>query len=209
MQRYRDGELSLEQLMAFAITEDRARQEQVYEIVQSRWQKTPNYIRRLMMETHVEADDPRAVFVEIDAYEAAGGEVIRDLFTEDGGGFLADVALLDRLVVEKLEAIAGEVKAEGWQWVEAYVEFPYDHGMRRVYPRRVELAARDAKRLEKLRAQYEELDERYDEGEEFTEEEEARFAELEVEIQRLIDREHLFDPEVIPRGRAIVTTVMG
>ncbi len=205
MQRYRDGELSLEQLMAFAISEDHARQEQVHEIVQGGWQKTPPTIRRLMMETHVEADDPRAVFVGIDVYEAAGGEVVRDLFTEDGGGFLADVTLLDRLVVEKLEAVATEVKAEGWQWVETHVEFPYDHGMRRVYPQQVELPARDAKRLEKLRAEYEDFDERYDADDEFTEEEEARFAELEVEIQRLLDRQRVFTPEAISRGGAIVT----
>ena len=43
-------------------------------------------------------------------YEAAGGVVMRDLFEHDDGGWLQDPALLDRLVIEKLQAeLAGLV----------------------------------------------------------------------------------------------------
>ena len=52
------------------------------------------------------ASDRRALFVGLDAYEAAGGVVMRDLFQHDDGGWLEDVALLDRLVAEKLKAEA-------------------------------------------------------------------------------------------------------
>ena len=58
-------------------------------------------------------------FVGIDAYEAAGGVVRRDLFDDEQSRFLSDPALLERLAGEKLEALAGAVREEGWKWVEA------------------------------------------------------------------------------------------
>jgi len=93
MQGYRDGGLTLEQLMAFAITEDHAQQEAVFERLSHNRDATT--IRRLLTETHVAATDHRAVFVGVEAYTEAGGTILRDLFTEDRGGYFEDVALLD------------------------------------------------------------------------------------------------------------------
>src|SRR6185295_16923540 len=86
---YRDGELILEQLMAFAITDDQARQEGVYERLS--YGRDASTIRRLLTETHVAATDRRARFVGLEAYIEAGGTILRDLFTEDHGGYLEDV----------------------------------------------------------------------------------------------------------------------
>jgi len=204
MQHYREGEVTLEQLMAFAISEDHARQEYVYEAIQEGWNKQPNHIRRLMMETHVEPDDPRALFAG-EAYIEAGGPVVRDLFSEEDGGYLADVELLDRLVVERLNAVAVEVRAEGWQWVEARLEFPYDHGMRRFYPQHVELSEQDQELLDALRAELETLEERHDAGEELTEAEEARYDELDAEVGQLIERQRAYDPVLMARGGVVVS----
>ena len=60
----------------------------------------------MLTENAVRASDKRALFVGVDAYEAAGGIVLRDLFQSDDGGWLQDVGLLDRLVAEKLEGDA-------------------------------------------------------------------------------------------------------
>ena len=95
--------MTLEQLMAFTVTDDHARQEQVWEAIKDAWSKEPYQIRRMLTETTVRASDKRAVFVGVDAYEAAGGIVLRDLFQSDDGGWLQDPALLDRLVAEKLK----------------------------------------------------------------------------------------------------------
>jgi hypothetical protein len=46
--------------------------------------------RRLLTEGAVRASDRRAQFVGIDAYQAAGGDVMRDLFQQDDGGWLGD-----------------------------------------------------------------------------------------------------------------------
>ena len=67
------------------------------------------------------------MFVGLDAYEAAGGFVLRDLFQQDDGGWLQDPVLLDRLVGEKLKAEAEAIAAEGWKWIEVAVSFPYGH----------------------------------------------------------------------------------
>ena len=81
----------------------------------------------------VRCDDER-VRAAISDYEAAGGSILRDLFEHDGGGWLLDVPLLDRLVTEKLKAEAETIAAEGWKWIEVAVGFPYgyDDGLRQL-----------------------------------------------------------------------------
>lgn len=99
---YAEDGMTLEQLMAFSVTADHARQEQVWENVSRSGYDEPYQIRRLLTENTVRASDRRARFVGLDAYEQAGGGILRDLFEHDDGGWLQDVALLDRLVTEKL-----------------------------------------------------------------------------------------------------------
>ena len=123
---YAEDGMTLEQLMAFTVSEDHARQRQVWDAIKDAWSKEPYQIRRMLTETTVRASDKRAVFVGIEAYETAGGIVMRDLFQSDDGGWLQDVGLLDRLVSEKLKAEAETIAAEGWKWIEVAVSFPYD-----------------------------------------------------------------------------------
>lgn len=153
MAAYRAGELQLEQLMAFAISEDHARQEQVFRDLS--YNRSPGYIRRMMTEHEVEASDRRARYVGVEAYEAAGGPVRRDLFSDDGQGWFEDAALLNRLALEKLAVEAEAVRqAEGWRWAEARLDYPHDHPCRRVYPRSVEIAPEVQSRLAALAEEY-------------------------------------------------------
>jgi ParB family chromosome partitioning protein len=94
--------MTLEQIMAFSITNDHVRQEQVWDTVSRSHSREPYYIRRLLTETAIRSNDRRAVYVGIQAYEAAGGVTMRDLFDQDQGGWLQDPALLEQLVMEKL-----------------------------------------------------------------------------------------------------------
>jgi ParB family transcriptional regulator, chromosome partitioning protein len=75
----------------------------------------------------------QARLVGLEASVAAGGAVMRDLFDEDGGGWLQDAPLLVRLVAERLPAEAETTAAEGWKWVEVAAAFPQGHtrGLRR------------------------------------------------------------------------------
>ena len=130
LQAYEDDEINLDQLMAFCLTDDHERQEQVFDAIQKQWNKGADAIRRMLTEKTVHAGDRRAIFVSADAYKAAGGIIIRDLFDDDEGGYLQDVPLLERLVSEKLAAEAEALKAEGWGWVEAAVDFPVESSPR-------------------------------------------------------------------------------
>jgi ParB family chromosome partitioning protein len=109
--------MTLEQLMAFSVTPDQARQEQVWDNVSSSGYDEPYQIRRMLTENTVRASDRRAQFIGLDAYEQAGDTVMGDLFEHDDGGRLQDVPLLDRLVTEKLRAEAETIAAEGWKWI--------------------------------------------------------------------------------------------
>ena len=110
---YAEDGMTLEQLMAFTVTNDHARQEQVWEALAHTCNTEPYYIRRQLTEGAVRAADKRAQFVGVDAYEAAGGIVMRDLFEHDDGGWLQDPALLDRLVIEKLQARSRDPSRRG------------------------------------------------------------------------------------------------
>jgi ParB family chromosome partitioning protein len=124
---YAEDGMTLDQLMAFTVNADHERQEQVWEALQRSHNKEAYYVRRLLTEGAIRASDKRAQFVGIEAYETAGGDVMRDLFQQDDGGWLQNPALLDRLVAEKLEREADRVRSEGWKWVEVALYFPYGH----------------------------------------------------------------------------------
>lgn len=203
MQVYRDGGLSLDQLMAFAITEDHDRQEQVFDNLS--YNREPWIIRRDLTKMNVEASDRRARFVGADAYVEAGGNIIRDLFTEDRGGYFEDAALLDRLVIDELETIAAEVRAsEGWKWTAVHIDFPHAHGMRRTYPHPVDLSAEDAAAYDTAQEEYDRLTAEYDGYDELPDEVDQRFGELEAEIERIDTKRHAYDADEIGRGGVFV-----
>jgi len=156
MAAYRAGTLALDQLTAFCVSEDQDRQRQVLEQVGPH---TPAYaIRRAMTEAKVSVGDRRARFVGVETYEAAGGPVLRDLFTEDGGGWLEDVVLLDRLVGEKLAGLADEARErEGWKWAEPALDYPDVSAFGRVYPVAVERSEADAAEITALSEEYDRI----------------------------------------------------
>ena len=85
---YAEDGMTLDQLMAFTVSTDHERQDQVWEAVRHSYLKEPHQIRRMLTEGAVRASDKRALFVGVDAYVEAGGTVLRDLFQADDGGWL-------------------------------------------------------------------------------------------------------------------------
>ena len=90
---YAEDAMTLEQVMAFSVCPDHARQEQVWEVLARGQYREVYQIRRMLTEGVVRAADRRAQFVGAKAYEAAGGVILRDLFQHDDGGFWQDPAL--------------------------------------------------------------------------------------------------------------------
>lgn len=123
LQALRDEKISLSQAQAFTVTEDHELQEKILEDRCAEdspaWRSEPDDLREaLTPDDAIKGDDARAVFVGVPAYIDAGGTYTADLFTEGYEGYiLQDEELLDNLVNQRLEAIAGEVRAEGWKEV--------------------------------------------------------------------------------------------
>lgn len=204
---YAEEVMTITQLEAFSVSDDHARQEQVWEAIKNSWSKEPYQIRRMLTEDSVRASDKRAVFVGIDAYEAAGGQALRDLFQSDDGGWLQDAALLDRLVTEKLQVVANEIANEGWKWIEVAASFPYGaaHGLRELGSTPVDLTGEEQATLGALRDEFNRLQAEYEEVDELPDEVDQRFGQLETAIQTLEARPVRFDPIEIARAGVFVS----
>jgi len=208
---YAEDGMTLDQLMAFTVTNDHARQEQVWDAIAHSYNKEPYYIRRQLTEGAVRASDRRALFVGIDDYEAAGGVVMRDLFQDDDGGWLQDPALLDRLVIEKMKATAETIGAEGWRWVAVATDFPYGHttGLRRLVGEAVSLTGEEQQTRDALQAEFDHLGEEFAEADELPDHIDQRLGEIETAIASFDERPVVYDPTEIVRAGTFVSLDSG
>ncbi|GBC54735.1 putative plasmid stabilization protein [Stutzerimonas stutzeri] len=213
MADYRADAVTLEQLMALAITDDHAAQEAAFYDTPE-WQRSPHNLRERLTEREIDAyRHPLVRFVGLDTYEAAGGGVRRDLFAEgDAGVYLTDAALLERLAQDRLAGIAAEVKAEGWAWVDATPGVTHAdlHAFQRAPRERREPTKREAQRIEKLQAKMQKLAEAVDDALDAEDEEKADALQEEGEtmgeqLQALEDGLQDYSPNVKAAAGAIVT----
>ena len=213
MADYRADAVSLDQLMALAITDDHAAQESAFYDAPT-WQRHPSNLRERLTEREIDAyRHPLVRFVGLDVYEQAGGRVRRDLFAEgDAGVYLTDAALLERLVQDKLAGIAAETKAEGWAWVDAAPAATYAdlQAFQRAPRERREPNKREAQRIEKLQAKMQEVAEAVDAAMDADDENKADALQEEGEtlgeqLQALEDGLQDYSPNVKAAAGAIVT----
>lgn len=116
-QAWRDGRFGLEHAKAFAVGGDAAEQAALL-ARPDLGNVSPLEIRRRLTQRAVAASHPSAIFVGAEAYVAAGGTVLEDLFGE--AARFADRALLERLENDKLARISAALRAEeGWGFVVA------------------------------------------------------------------------------------------
>lgn len=204
---YAEDGMTLEQLMAFSVTADHARQEQVWDNVSRSGFDEPYQIRRMLTENTIRASDRRALFVGLAAYELAGGPILRDLFEDDGGGWLQDVPLLDRLVTEKLKTEAEVIAAEGWKWISVAVEFPYGHvgGLRELEGEPVDLTEEERATLDALNSDYAKIEPDYQDADELPDDIDQRLGEIETARSALEARPLVYDPAEIARAGVFIS----
>jgi ParB family chromosome partitioning protein len=204
---YAEEEMTLDQLMAFTVNPDHARHEQVWEALKRHYSKAPHEIRRMLTEGAVRASDKRARFVGHDAYIDAGGDVLRDLFQQDDGGWLQDAGLLDSMVASKLAAEAEAIRAEGWKWIEVDTDFPYGHtfGMRRLHGETVTMSDREAADYQALKAEYDALEAEHAEADELPEDADQRLGEIEEAMEALEARPIKFEEDDFALAGAFVS----
>ena len=213
MADYRADALSLDQLMALAVTDDHAAQEAAFYDVPE-WQRSPAALRQRLTEREIGADHALVRFVGLDAYTAAGGGVRRDLFADDEatGTTLIDAALLERLVRDKLESMAEPVRAEGWAWVEAVPHLsPAERQAFQSAPRqRREPTAKEARRNAVLQGRLDRTDAALEEAYDADDEHKAealhqRREALAAELEAVQSQLNSHAPEVRAMAGAIVT----
>jgi len=149
---YRDGEMNLEQLQAFTLTDDHKLQEKVWNGAQHYQRHAHNLRAALTKGAKHTGSDRAARFVGLDAYEAAGGRVVRDLFGAPDSGYIADEQLMQTLAAGKLEGAAQQLRDEGWSFVKVVPEIgwhvtnPYS----RSKPARRELTKEEQQEIARL-----------------------------------------------------------
>ena len=158
---YRADEIDLEVLKAFAVTADRERQMAVWEQISGQGYRTSAWqVKRLLTEERIPGASAIARFVGVDAYEAAGGTVMRDLFADEHehGVWFEDPVLLEKLATQKLQAAADEL-ATRWKWATAMIEVSWDDTARygRVEPQPGTPTDDERAEIEKLAARYDEI----------------------------------------------------
>lgn len=211
---YRADAVTLDQLMALAITDDHTAQEAAF-YDSPQWQRSPQALREHLTEREIDATrDALARFVGIEAYEAAGGGLRRDLFSDDTRGvFLTDASLLDSLARDKLATTADSVRAEGWAWVETAPRITSAelHGFQHARRNRRTPNKTEAKRIVKLQSRQQAIDDRLnaDDAEDITEEEASVLYEesdkLGAELDTIEQSLLVFAPETLAIAGAIVT----
>jgi ParB family transcriptional regulator, chromosome partitioning protein len=204
---YAEDGMTLEQLMLFSVTSDHARQEHVWENVTRSGYDEPYQIRRTLTETTVRASDRRARFVGLDAYEKAGGGILRDLFEHDDGGWLQDAALLDRLVIEKLTGESEAIAREGWKWISVAVDFPYGHTsqLRQLEGKPADLSTEEQATIDALNAEHAKLEFDYQDADELPDEVDQRLSEIEAALMAFEERAVIYEPTDIARAGVFVS----
>ena len=116
---WKKGDVTLDAARAFCLVEDHGQQEAVYRSMGKPITHAGS-VRARLMDGRVRTSDRLAVFVGRDAYEAAGGKLVRDLFDADAV-FIDNPALLTKLAEDKLGDSRASWLQEAWSWVEVHL----------------------------------------------------------------------------------------
>jgi len=191
----REGEISLDIAKLFAGCPDVARQERVFKAIDERGQFSAYYVKQMLHEGAVSASDDLVRFVTIDAYEAAGGAVEKDLFSDEVR--LGDVELLYRVRDEKLQREVERLTGEGWSWVEAHEGYSYEimNGFTRIYGAVVEKTEAEQAEIEQLGKELEALEQASPAEDEWSAEEWNRYEEAEARLSELRMIKRVFTTE--------------
>lgn len=155
---YRKAEITLDVARAFCLTADHDAQERLFKQFAKPITHAPS-VRNALAGGRMPVTDKLARFVGLEAYEAAGGRVMRDLF-EDNVAFLEDGDILQRLAVERMEGLRQDLAAEGWAWAEVQLNHGQIEGCasERLRPTQRPLSQADSEAAAALEAEIEVLD---------------------------------------------------
>jgi ParB family chromosome partitioning protein len=201
---YRKGDLALEAARAFCIEPDHARQEAVFKALSKPVTHAAN-VRAHLTHGRMRGTDRLARFVGLEAYEAAGGSLTRDLFLESEV-YVDDPALLSRLANEKLEVFREDLLAKGWGWVNVNLGHGRFEGTsgQRIQPTRRKPTDDEAAKLVQLEADIEELESALEK----VDDDDPRWAErdrLDADHQALTETLTSWDPQEMALAGVVIS----
>lgn len=206
-----DEKISLEMAKAYGTTASHERQLKVWNAYGHSSYNTPDTIRRTIANDDMRSSDPVALLVGAEAYEAAGGVIERELFS-DGDDRWTNPEIVQRLAAEKMEAEAKRIGDErGLAWIRPVASsstYNAAHGLYRVYlptePMTEEQGAR-AVEIEALLAPLQEQLEGGTLSDEAHIEIEGQYDTLAAELDALEHRPVMMPAELAPRIGAFLT----
>ena len=183
---WRAGEINAESAQTFTLEPDTKRQEQILTNLQKRQELDPYSVRHALVGNQRGGDHDSAklvAFVGIEAYEKAGGKVMRDLFKGKHG--VSNPALAKKLADEKLKAECDRLVSEGWAWASPAEELPYDRWHWIQIEAKPKYEPGEKERIAEIDARLKKL-----QNDEFADDDEDDYDDLEEEKTDIVARAH-------------------
>ncbi|MCW9035402.1 MAG: ParB N-terminal domain-containing protein [Alphaproteobacteria bacterium] len=203
----REDKINLETLMAFAVTDDNGEQLAVWEQLKD-GHLHAHHVRRLLTDEKIAANSRFVQFIGLEAYEAAGGASMQDLFSQGNSSiYLEDRALVMRLCQEKLSAAATELQtAEGWKWMQSAPEFSYEatKECQNVYPKNIEPTPEQEAESKKIQDGLE-LYQTMDMDDDLSPEDEEAYQKLQDKEEALENSLKAYEPEDLARAGCMIS----
>ena len=208
----RGGDITLDVAMAYASTSDTGRQGTIFEeLSNSYYADNVNEIRRRLIIGDCLGNDPKALLVGREAYEAAGGQIDCDLFSTTQSERWTSGDILEKLVEDRMTEAAAALKAEeGFAEVRAIAttRVPYMETAHLdvVEGEPVTLSAQEEQRQREIEVELETINDNCAQDG-YTEEEDARVRALEAEYASIEERPPVILDE--DKAQAIAYLVIG
>ena len=199
---WKRGEVTLEAARAFCLVDDHAQQDAVFRSL-GKPITHASMVRSRLMGDRMRGNDRLAVFVGLEAYEAAGGALVRDLFDEQAI-FISDPALMTQMAEQKLEGQRATYVEEGWGWTELNLSGGQVPGAR-IYPDWRDHTPEEDAELARLRAELDALDQELDADSIEDDPRWYRRDDLAGQIETVRQAARVWDPELMPLAGVVLS----
>ena len=206
-----EGKITLDIAKAYASTGSHERQLMVWKTYGNSSYYNADAIRRVIANEMMRANDPVALLVGVEAYEAAGGAVDRDLFSNNGDRW-TNPEIAQNLAAGIMEAEAKRIGEErGLAWIRPVAsDSTWDaaRGLHRITLPRLPMTDAEQARADEIEQRISELQDEM-ENQELSEEAfsalDAEHDTIHEELQALQRRPSVLPPELAPRIGAFLT----
>lgn len=187
VEAFRDEKMSLDAVIAFAITTDQEKQVACYEAIKRKGFRAWD-IRSYLTNNYLEGSDTIVKFVGLQQYKKAGGVTNADLFSKTV--YLHDPNLVETLAKQKLGAMLAEIN-EQWKWFDIAMDEHDARQMgRRLSGEYVNVPQELEAEIAGAEAELEELTDK--DFDEVTDEDDEKIEALEKKIEELNEKRETF-----------------